>query len=59
MCTNILSCIKELFKPGDDLVEQPAEANRNFISYGMLTRSVKRMDCVKEFLLYYNLLQHN
>jgi len=57
MCTNILSSIKELFKPGDDFVKQPDEANRNFISHGMLTRSVKRMDCVKAFLLYYNLLQ--
>ena len=57
MCTNLLSCLKELFKLGDDFIKQPEEANRHFISHGMLTRSVKRMDCVKAFLLYYNLLQ--
>lgn len=56
MCTNLLSCMKEVFKPGDDFVRQPEEANRHFILHGMLTRPVKRVDCVKAFLLYYNLL---
>ena len=57
MCANVLSCTKELFKLGDDFIKQPEEPNRHFISHGMLTRPVKRMDCVKAFLLYYNLLQ--
>lgn len=56
MCINLLSCMKEVFKPGDDFVSQPEEANRHFIAHGMLIRSVKRMDCVKAFLFYYNLL---
>lgn len=57
ICNNLLACMGELFKDGNDFVEQPQEANRNFLDHGMLTRSVKRMDCVKVFLFYYNLIQ--
>lgn len=57
LCANIISCIKELYKHGNDFKKQPKDANRNFIMHGMFTRPVQRVDCVKVFLLYYNLTQ--
>lgn len=52
--TNILSAINSTFKHGNDFEEQPKVINRNFISHGMLHRSVLQKDCIMLFLLLYN-----
>ena len=54
---NLLSCLEIMFKDGNDFIEQYPVINRHFLDHGMLTRRVKRMDCVQIFLAYYNLIQ--
>lgn len=54
---NLFSCFEVVFKSGNDFKKQPKVINRNFLDHGMLTRDVKRMDCVQLFLLYYNFMK--
>lgn len=54
---NLFSCFDVVFKSGNDFKNQPKVINRNFLDHGMLTRGVKRMDCVQLFLLYYNFMK--
>lgn len=54
---NLFACLAEFFKNGDDFKKQPELANRNFIDHGMLTRNVRKRDCIQLFLLYYNFLE--
>lgn len=54
---NLFSCFEVVFKAGNDFKKQPEVINRNFLDHGMLTRNVKRMDCVQLFLLYYNFMK--
>lgn len=54
---NIFSALDSMFEGANDFRTQPELINRNFLDHGMLHRNVKRMDCVKLFLLYYNLLE--
>lgn len=54
---NLFSCFEVVFKSGNDFKKQPKIINRNFLDHGMLTRNVKRMDCVQLFLLYYNFMK--
>lgn len=51
---NIYACMKKVFQDGDDFKKQPDVINRNFLNHGMLTRRVRRRDCVQLFLLYFN-----
>jgi len=53
---NYFSCLNEMFKEGEDFKIQPDVPNRNFLCHGMLTRKVRRKDCIQLFLLYYNTL---
>ncbi len=53
---NYFSCLHEMFKNGGDFRTQPDVPNRNFLCHGMLTRKVRRKDCIQLFLLYYNTL---
>ncbi len=54
---NLFACLSEFFKSGNDFKKQPELANRNFIDHGMLTRDVRKRDCIQLFLLYYNFLE--
>ena len=54
---NIFGCIDKFFEPGNDFKCQPKTINRNFLEHGMLTKQVRRMDCVQLFLLYYNFVK--
>lgn len=54
---NIFGCIDKFFEPGNDFKYQPKTINRNFLEHGMLTKQVRRMDCVQLFLLYYNFVK--
>ena len=56
-CANVLEALQIIFAKGNDFVEQPKVINRNFLDHGMLYRKVRRMDCIKLFLLYYNMLE--
>jgi hypothetical protein len=57
MMTNYVSCLKKLFEGADDFKPQPDVINRNFLCHGMLWRTVRRIDCMKLFLVYYNTLR--
>ena len=54
---NLFQCINAVFQSGNDFVKQPEVINRNFLDHGMLTRNVKRMECVQLFLLFYNFMK--
>jgi len=54
---NLFACLLTFFDDGNDFKEQPALANRNFIDHGMLTKNVRKRDCIQLFLLYYNFLE--
>ena len=56
-CTNVFSCLNEVFEDANDFKQQPLIINRNFIDHGMLHRKVCKKDCIQIFLLYYNLLK--
>lgn len=55
---NLFSCIDTLFQHGDDFKKEPELANRNFLDHGMLKKNVRRKDCIKLFLLLYNLMSY-
>lgn len=55
--TNLFACIETLFEDAKDFKKQPILINRNFLQHGMLTRKVKKRDCIQLFLLYYNFLE--
>lgn len=54
---NLLSCIKEFFKYGDDFKVKTTVINRNLLDHGMTSKKVRKRDCKQLFLLYYNILQ--
>lgn len=54
---NLFACISTFFAGGDDFKVQPELANRNFIDHGMLTKNVRKRDCIQLFLLYFNFLE--
>lgn len=54
---NLFACIEVFFKDAGDFKIQPELINRNFLQHGMLTRKVKKRDCIQLFLLYYNFLE--
>lgn len=55
--TNLFSCLTKVFEGGKDFKMQPDVINRNFLDHGMMTRKVRRKDCIQLFLLYYNMLE--
>lgn len=54
---NLFACIEVFFEDAKDFKKQPTLINRNFLQHGMLTRRVKKRDCIQLFLLYYNFLE--
>lgn len=54
---NLFSCLSAFFVGGDDFKVQPLLANRNFVDHGMLTKNIRKRDCIQLFLLYYNFLE--
>lgn len=53
-----LDCIMKLYEYGDDFKTQPEIINRNFLMHGMYEKNVTRIDCLKVFHLYYNVLTY-
>ena len=54
---NVFACLGKFFENGNDFKKQPDVINRNFLDHGMLTRPVRRKDCLQLFLLYSNMLR--
>lgn len=53
---NLIKCHAVLFAYGNDFKTQPEIINRNFVEHGMLSSKVRKLDCLKVFLYYYNIL---
>lgn len=54
---NIFACLEKVFESGKDFKQQPNVINRNFLDHGMMTKRVRKKDCIQLFLLYYNVLK--
>lgn len=55
--TNLFVCLEKVFEGGKDFKNQPDVINRNFLDHGMMTKKVRKKDCIQLFLLYYNMLE--
>lgn len=55
--TNLFSCINVMFENTDDFKKKTKVINRNYLQHGMLTRKVRKRDCIQLFLVYFNLLE--
>lgn len=53
--TNVLTCIKTIFKYANDFCAESEIINRNFIAHGMNHRPVTREDCIQLYVLLFNL----
>ena len=54
---NLFACLEKVFESGKDFKMQPEVINRNFLDHGMMTKRVRKKDCIQLFLLYYNVLK--
>lgn len=54
---NLFACLEKVFESGKDFKMQPDVINRNFLDHGMMTKRVRKKDCIQLFLLYYNVLK--
>lgn len=55
-CFNTLSCLSTLFESSNNFENEPNHINRHFMMHGMSNRKVTYHDCIKLFLLVYNLV---
>lgn len=55
--TNLFACLEKVFESGKDFKNQPDVINRNFLDHGMMTKKVRKKDCIQLFLLYNNMLE--
>ncbi len=53
---NTIKCFEVLYKDYPGFTNEPKIINRNFVVHGMTKRKITKQDCLKVFLLYYNLL---
>lgn len=53
----LIEALDVLYSSSDNFRKQPNVINRHFLMHGMLTRPVKRMECIQLLLIYYNLLE--
>lgn len=54
---NLFQCLFTLFEQTNDFKKEPPRYNRNFVDHGMSKRKVLRKDCIKLFLILYNLME--
>lgn len=54
----LLQALRAVYRDSDNFKKQPDTINRHFLVHGMLTRRVKRMDCIQLLLIYYNLTMY-
>lgn len=55
--TNLFHCLLTMFDDTDNFTKKPTVINRNYLDHGMSYKTVRRKDCIKVFLLLYNLLE--
>lgn len=53
---NTIKCFEVFYREYLGFINEPRVINRNFVVHGMTKRKITRQDCLKVFLLYYNLL---
>lgn len=56
-CANIFACLFSVFDDTDNFKKKTKVINRNYLDHGMSSKTVRKKDCIKLFLLLYNLLQ--
>ena len=54
----LVAALTQLYQNSENFSTQPKIINRHFLVHGMLTRPVRRMDCIQLLLIYYNLTMH-
>lgn len=54
----LVAALNKLYQNSENFSAQPEIINRHFLVHGMLTRPVKRMDCIQLLLIYHNLTMH-
>lgn len=54
---NLFKCLFTLFDQTNDFKKEPPRYNRNFVDHGMSKRKVLRKECIKLFLILYNLME--
>lgn len=55
--SNLIACLMSFYANGDNFKKEPPTINRNFISHGMMERTVQKYDCIQLFLALLNLLE--
>lgn len=55
--TNIFPCLFAMFEDTNKFSKKTSVINRNYLDHGMSCRIVRKKDCIKLFLLLYNLLE--
>lgn len=54
---NLFSCLFTVFEDTADFTKKTTVINRNYLDHGMSYKAVRKKDCIKLFLLLYNLLE--
>lgn len=54
---NLFSCLLTMFGDTDNFTRKSTVINRNYLDHGMSYKTVRKKDCIKAFLLLYNLLE--
>ena len=54
---NLFPCLFSVFEETDNFSKKTTVINRNYLDHGMSYKTVRKKDCVKLFLLLYNLLE--
>lgn len=54
---NLFSCLFSVFDDTNNFSKKTTVINRNYLGHGMSYKAVRKKDCIKLFLLLYNLLE--
>lgn len=54
---NIFPCLFAMFEDTDNFTKKQNIINRNYLDHGMSCKTVRKKDCIKLFLLLYNMLE--
>ncbi|MBE6740906.1 MAG: hypothetical protein E7570_01245 [Ruminococcaceae bacterium] len=55
--SNILECLFMIFEDTENFTKETTVVNRNYIDHGMTSKPVRKTDCIKLFILLYNILE--
>lgn len=54
---NLFPCLLTMFDDTENFTKKSTVINRNYLDHGMSYKTVRKKDCIKVFLLLYNLLE--